>query len=198
LREKFAGAPLKSIAISMGATTVRGECVITRHGVEGGAIYTLSATLRDEIERAGFVDIAFDLRPDASREALTARLAAPRGKQSMANVLRKAGLTAPAAALLRESGPLPATAQALADRIKSTPVRLVSARPIERAISTAGGVRFDEIRENLMLKKVPGVFVAGEMIDWEATTGGYLLQACLATGAFAGRTAAEFAARNAS
>ncbi len=192
IREKFAGAPLKPVAIRFGETIARGECIVTEHGLEGGAIYALSARLRDEIERAGEARIDIDLRPDVTVEALATRLGAPRAKQSASTFLRKAaGLSPVAIALLREPGPLPASAQELAARIKALPIRLVATRPVERAISTAGGVRFNDLDERLMIRKLPGVFAAGEMIDWEAPTGGYLLQACFATGRWAGKNATE-------
>ena len=193
IREKFAGAPLKPIAIRFGDAIARGECIVTDHGLEGGAIYALSARLRDEIERAGDARIDIDLRPDVTIEALATRLGAPRAKQSASTFLRKAaGLSPVAIALLREPGPLPATAQELAARIKALPIRLVATRPIERAISTAGGVTFADLDDRLMIRTLPGVFAAGEMIDWEAPTGGYLLQACFATGRWAGKCAAEY------
>lgn len=196
LRQKFAGAPLKSIALSFAAHTVRGEALITEHGIEGGAVYALSPRLRDAIAAHGEALVNIDLRPDIGLEPLTARLSRPRGKQSAATFLRKtAGLEPVAVALLREAGALPGDAAPLAALIKNLPLRLTGARPIERAISSAGGVRFSELDEALMLKRMPGVFIAGEMIDWEAPTGGYLLQACLATGAAAGRGAAQWARR---
>jgi uncharacterized flavoprotein (TIGR03862 family) len=197
LREKFAGAPLKPVAIGFADIVTRGECIITEHGLEGGAIYALSARLRDEIERAGEALITIDLRPDVTLDALATRLAAPRAKQSASTFLRKAGGLSPQAiALLREPGPLPDAPETLAARIKGLPIRLVAARPIDRAISTAGGVRFDELDDRLMIKNRPGIFVAGEMIDWEAPTGGYLLQACFATGKIAGEAAAGFTNRD--
>ncbi len=196
IAEKFAGFPLKSIAIAFGDARVRGDCVVTRHGLEGGAIYALSAPLRDAIARGGAATILLDLRPDVALDALAARLAAPRAKQSSSTFLRKAAGLAPVAiALLREPGPLPESPAALAARVKALPLRLTATRPIERAISTAGGVRWDGLDETLMIAGRPGVFVAGEMIDWEAPTGGYLLQACLATGAWTGQAAARWAGR---
>ena len=196
-RARFAGAPLKGVAFRFGDREIRGECVVTAHGLEGGAIYALSADLRDAIARDGSATITIDARPDVPRERLAERLAAPRGKQSWSNFLRKAGGLAPVAiALLRETGDAPTQAEDLASRVKALPVRLLAPRPIARAISTAGGARLDEIDDRLMLKKAPGVFVAGEMLDWEAPTGGYLLQACFATGRAAGVAAADFADRH--
>ena len=195
-REKFAGAPLKSIALRFAGRVVRGEAVVTARGIEGGAVYALSASLRDAIAANGAATLIVDTRPDTSVADLARRLSAPRGKQSTSNFLRKAaGLPPVAIALLREAGPLPAGAEELAAQIKSLPMELVATRPIERAISTAGGVAWDEIDGTLALKKLPGVFVAGEMLDWEAPTGGYLMQACFATGFLAGRGAAEWARR---
>jgi uncharacterized flavoprotein (TIGR03862 family) len=183
---RFEGAPLKRIAIQFGERNVRGEAMVTRDGLEGGAIYGLSGALRDAIERDGSATITIDLRPDVPVDALTQRLAAPRGKQSLANVLRKAVKLSPVAAgLLREGAgtSLPAmSAQELAALIKAVPLTLAGVQPIARAISTAGGISFDALDEHFMLKALPGVFAAGEMLDWEAPTGGYLLQASFATG----------------
>jgi predicted flavoprotein YhiN len=137
--------------------------------------------------------LEIDLKPDLSLEALTRRLARPRGGQSLATFLRKApGLAPVAIALLREAGPPPSEPAALARAIKGARVRLDTVGPIERAISSAGGVEWGEIDADFMLRRLPGVFVAGEMLDWEAPTGGYLIQACLATGAAAGRGALKW------
>jgi len=193
-RLRFEGAPLKRVALAFAGETVRGEAVVTAGGIEGGAVYALSAALRDAIARDGAAILAIDLRPDLTQAAIATRLAAPRGKQSLSTFLRKAiGLAPPAIGLVHEAlaanrtvAPTPA---ALAALIKAVPVRLIATAPIARAISTAGGIAFDEVDERFMLRRRPGVFVAGEMLDWEAPTGGYLLQACLATGAAAGRGA---------
>jgi uncharacterized flavoprotein (TIGR03862 family) len=197
---RFEGAPLKRIAIRFAGREVRGEAVVTRDGLEGGAIYALSAPIRDAIEAEGGATIAIDLRPDVSADALTQKLAAPRGKQSLANVLRKAAKLSPVAVgLLRETAgaSLPAMrADALAALIKSVPVRLVATQPIAKAISTAGGIAFDALDQRCMLKKCPGVFVAGEMLDWDAPTGGYLLQASFATGVAAAQGAVEWLQQN--
>lgn len=180
---RFSGAPLKNIAIHGADHVQRGECVIADYGLEGGAIYALSVALRDEIQSRGGAIITIDLKPDVDLAGLAERLLRPRGKQSMSAFLRKtAGLDAPAIALLREQGELPGDAQSLAQRIKEHKVELLRARPLDRAISSAGGVKFDELNAHFMLWKMPGVFAAGEMLDWEAPTGGYLLQACFATG----------------
>ena len=189
----FGGFPLGPVTLTGGGHSLRGECVLTEHGIEGGAIYALSAGLRDAIERDGFAELIIDLRPDVSLETLAARLGRPRGGQSMASVLRKSGGLPPvAAALVREPGPLPADPAELAARIKALPLRLTGVRPIARAISTAGGLSFDDVTPELMVASKPGLFVAGEMLDWEAPTGGYLLQACVASGRAAGAAAAEF------
>ncbi len=190
------GEPLKRIAVSYGSLSQRGEAVITRDGLEGGAIYALSPALRGAIEASGDAEIAIDLKPDTTAAALAERLAAPRAKQSLANVLRKAVKLSPAAtALLHEAAhtrgqPLSAlNGDELAALIKAVPVRLTGIRPIATAISSAGGVSFDELDDGFMLKNCPGVFIAGEMLDWEAPTGGYLLQACFSTGQAAARGA---------
>jgi uncharacterized flavoprotein (TIGR03862 family) len=198
-RDRFEGQPLKRIALSFGSKTIRGEAVITRAGLEGGAIYALSAPLRETIAESGEAVLIIDLRPDVSSAALQQRLEAPRGKQSLSNVLRKAAKLSPAAiGLLHEAAA--ASSQKLgtmspphlAALINAVPVRLTATAPLETAISTAGGISFEEIDENFMLRRRPGVFVAGEMLDWEAPTGGYLLQACFSTGAAAGRAAAKW------
>ncbi len=183
--QRFAGEPLKRIAATFGSATVRGEAVITADGIEGGVIYALSRPLRDAIARDGVPTLLLDLRPDLDGGAVGARLGG--AGISMANALRRAGLSPVAASLVRE---VPSTAP-LTERIKALPLRLVGTKPIERAISTAGGVRFDAL-DGQMLRARPGVFVAGEMLDWEAPTGGYLLQACFATGRAAGRAALEW------
>ncbi len=185
-RTRFEGEPLKRIAVAHAGVTVRGEALITTHGIEGGAIYTLSAQLREAIAADGYATITLDLRPDLEVAELTRRLSTPRRGQSLSNFLRKtAGLTPVAISLLREGGPLDESI--LAKRIKAVPVHLLSARPIARAISSAGGIVWDAVDARFMLKRIPGLFAAGEMLDWEAPTGGYLLQACFATG----RAAAE-------
>jgi uncharacterized flavoprotein (TIGR03862 family) len=189
-RERFAGTPLKRIALSFAGTSVRGEAMVTATGLEGGAIYALSASVRDAIERTGAAVLTLDLRPDLSADALARRLSASRGRQSLSNFLRKAAGLAPVGiALLRETAEssLPTEPAALAARIKAVPIRTTAVQPLERSISTAGGIALEEIDENFMLRRLPGVFAAGEMLDWDAPTGGYLLQAAFATGAAAGR-----------
>ncbi len=193
MRARFAGQPLKTMALSFGGHRVRGEAVITRDGLEGGAIYALSAPLREAIDAAGEALLLVDLLPDMNAEDIARRLRAPRGKQSLSNLLRKAlSLSHVAIGLAQEAtqGTLAAREpEAMALFLKAVPVTLTGVAPIDRAISTAGGVALDEIDDNFMLKKMPGVFVAGEMLDWEAPTGGYLLQACFSTGATAGEGA---------
>jgi uncharacterized flavoprotein (TIGR03862 family) len=202
-RNRFEGQPLKRIELSFGGHTVRGEAIITRSGLEGGGIYALSAPLRDAIAAAGEAILRIDLRPDITDAALARRLGAPRGKQSLSTFLRKTVALAPAAvgllheataaSLERPSAMAPA---ALANLIKAVPIRLSRVAQLASAISTAGGIAFDEIDERFMLNRRPGVFVAGEMLDWDAPTGGYLLQASFATGAAAGRGALDWLERS--
>ncbi|CAN7570923.1 TIGR03862 family flavoprotein [Bosea sp. LjRoot90] len=185
MRERFAGQPLKRIALSFAGQRVLGEAMIDADGIEGGAIYALSGPLREALARDGEATLMTDLRPDLSAAELAIRLAKRRPGETMSNHLRKAaGLSPVAAAVLREvtNGSLPAEPNALAELIKAAPVRLTGMAAITRAISTAGGIPAEEIDRDFMLKRLPGVFVAGEMLDWEAPTGGYLLQACFATG----------------
>lgn len=181
----FAGQPLKGIALTFGDRTVRGEAMVARYGLEGGAVYALSAPLRDAVEAAGSAVVTFDLRPEMTAGALTARLSQGRPGQSLSNHLRKALKLSPVEInLLREAHgkDLPTAPAALAAAIKAAPIRLTGVQGLGRAISSAGGVRLDALDDHLMLKARPGVFVAGEMLDWEAPTGGYLLQATFATG----------------
>ncbi len=195
LVERFAGAVLKPAVLSFEGRSVRGELVVTRYGVEGGAVYALSAALREAIARDGSAVMTVDLRPDLSEAVLAERLARPRGKDSLTNHLRKAGGLSPVAVtMLREIGEVPGNLEKLAKRIKAVRLRLTGIQGLERAISSAGGVRFESLNPSLMLRSRPGVFVAGEMIDWEAPTGGYLLQASLASGVVAGRAALEWRA----
>lgn len=195
-RARCEGQPLKRIALSFAGRTVRGEALITAKGIEGGGIYALSAPLRDGIAADGFSLLEIDLRPDMEADDLATRLGRPRGKQSLATFLRKAaGLSPAEISLLHECAPGPIAnldAGALAALIKAVPLRLTAPAPIETAISSGGGIKWDEVDEHLMLRQRVGVFVAGEMLDWEAPTGGYLLQGCFATGAWAGRGALEW------
>ena len=195
-RDKYEGHPLKRIALTLGETTVRGEAVITREGLEGGAIYALSAPLRDAIDATGEVLLSIALRPDMTHAELQQRLQAPRDKQSFANILRKAVKLSPAAiGMLHEAAVASGhklsamSAQAVATLINGVTLCLTDTAPVTRAISTAGGIAFDAIDARFMLKQRPGVFVAGEMLDWEAPTGGYLLQASFSTGKAAGQGA---------
>ena len=181
----FAGQPLKGIALTFRDRRVRGEAMVAAYGLEGGAIYALSAPLRDAIAAEGAATVTIDLRPDIPAETLAARLDRPRGGQSLANHLRKTLRLSPLEInLLREAHGkhLPAEPARLAAAIKAAPVRLTGVQGLSRAISSAGGLRLEAVDQQLMLKARPGVFVAGEMLDWEAPTGGYLLQATFATG----------------
>ncbi len=198
-RSRFEGQPLKRIALSFGGRSVRGEAVITRVGLQGGGLYALSDVLRETIAVSGHAMLKIDLSPDRSAAALEQKLSAPRRKQSLANVLRKTASLSPAAiGLLQEAAVTSAVRlsgldpSVLAGLIKAVPIRLIGVEPIARAISTAGGISFDAIDENYMLRRRPGIFAAGEMLDWEAPTGGYLLQGVFATGAAAGRGALQW------
>lgn len=185
--ERHFGSPVKGVALIAGDQRVRAEFVVSAKGLEGGGIYAVSRALREG------ETLSLDLAPDRDAGWLSSRLDAPRGKESMANYLRKRlGLDPVKLALLMEFGrPLPEGA-ALVRLVKKLPVHHEGPRPMDEAISTAGGVAWDAVDERLMLKALPGVFVAGEMLDWEAPTGGYLLSACLATGRWAGRRAAQW------
>jgi len=192
-RSRFAGQPLKRLGLTFGTHKARGEALITETGLEGGGIYALSAPLREAIAASGEAVLHIDLRPDLAQGELEKRLTTSRGKQSLSTFLRKAAHLSPAAiGLLHEATLAGAervsamTPAALAGLIKAVPVRLTGTAPIARAISTAGGVALDEIDAHFMLRRLPGVFVAGEMLDWEAPTGGYLLQAAFATAVAAG------------
>jgi len=178
---RFAGTPLKSVAFSFDNETVLGEAVITEDGIEGGAIYALSAPLRDRIDNDGEAVLMVDFKPDIDPLKLANRLTRTRAGDSLSNRLRKVGLSAAAIAIMREGlHPLPDDPEKLAVAIKAVPIKLQGIRPIMRAISTAGGITADSVGDDLMLTACPGVFVAGEMMDWEAPTGGYLLQGCFA------------------
>jgi hypothetical protein len=198
-RERFEGEPLKRIAITHDGLTARGDAIVTAGGIEGGAIYPLSRGMREAILASGETTISLDLRPDIRTEVLAAAFTRSSQKQSISNVLRKAGQLQPAAiGLLQEHAracarPLSGFApEDLASLVKAVPVRLAGVAPIDRAISSAGGVCLNEVGPDYMVPKRPGVFVAGEMLDWEAPTGGYLLQACFSTGAAAGRGVLEW------
>ena len=192
VRDRHAGSPLKNIAIAVAGQTVRGEAMISAYGLEGGAVYALAPLVREEIARAGSCLIAVDLKPDVPLEVVRQRLSTRDKAKSWTSFLRGAlGLTPAAIAVLREAGPF--DAPDLAERIKALPLTCLAAAPLAKAISTAGGVQWAALDETLMVKVWPSVFLAGEMIDWEAPTGGYLLQACFATGHTAGAAAAAWA-----
>ena len=201
-RDRFEGQPLKGVALAFGRHTARGEAIITRTGIEGGAVYALAAELREAVLRDGRATLNVALRPDAAADELTAKLSAARGKQSFSNFLRKATNLSPVAiGLLQEATKASGTSLAslspadLASLINAVPIELTGVAPIARAISTAGGIAFDELDADFMLRRLPGVFAAGEMLDWEAPTGGYLLQASFATGVAAGRGALRWLER---
>ena len=181
---RFVGQPLKTIAISHGGRSVRGEAMITANGIEGGALYALSSALRECTPTTIYID----LRPALSVEAVAAKLETAKASDSLASRLRKTlNLSPLAIALLHENGPPTRVRDSLAALIKAVPVRLTAASGLDRAISTAGGVAWDGVSDELQLRAVPNTYVAGEMLDWEAPTGGYLLQASLATGVHAAR-----------
>ena len=186
-RSRHAGEPLKRIALTLGGRTVRGEAMIAATGLEGGAIYALSRELREALS-SGPATLMLDLRPDLDATGLAARLARVPRKQSLSNRLRKgAGLSPAAISVWRDfTHRIPADDAALAASLKAVGVKVTGIQPLDRAISSAGGIALDELDANLMLKKLPGVFACGEMLDWDAPTGGYLLQACFATGNAAG------------
>lgn len=193
-RSRFAGQPLKSVAVSFTdaqgiAHRRQGEFVVTQNGVEGSLIYALSGALRDAIAAAGTVQIFLDLAPDKDAARLAAEIAHPRGSRSVASHLQsRAGIRGVKTGLLREA--LAASDFAdparLAAAIKALPLTLIAPRPLDEAISSAGGVSFEALDGRLMLRALPGTFCAGEMLDWEAPTGGYLLTACFASGRAAG------------
>jgi uncharacterized flavoprotein (TIGR03862 family) len=184
-RTRHAGAPLKSVALSFAGETRRGEFVVTESGVEGSLIYAFSARLRDRIDAAGSATLYLDLLPDVSADRVVGEVTRPRGSRSLSSHLQsRLGLRDVKASLLREclEKEVFADPAQLAAAIKALPIRLSAPRPIDEAISSAGGVAFEALDDNLMLRNLPGVFCAGEMLDWEAPTGGYLLTACFASG----------------
>lgn len=196
-RDRFAGQPLKNISLGFAGKAVRGDAMVSAYGLEGGPVYSLSAAIRDAGAPA---TLRIDLRPDMTRDALAERLRQVRARESQSNALRKAaGLAPVAVGLLREAaGPaLPKDADALAGLIKSVPLPVSGVQGLERAISSAGGIDLAEIDARFMLRRLPGIFAAGEMLDWEAPTGGYLLQASLATGRAAGVGALDWLASQA-
>ena len=183
-KEKYDGHPIKSVVLSAGEFRQQGEFIITKEGVEGSLVYAASAILRDELEAQGSAVMHLDLAPDKTEEQLSEKLSKPRGSRSMASLLEKTvGIKGVKAGLLREFVPKDEfTESRLAFYIKNLPVTLIATRPLDEAISSAGGISFDSLDEHLMLKNLPGVFCAGEMLDWEAPTGGYLLTACFSSG----------------
>jgi uncharacterized flavoprotein (TIGR03862 family) len=199
-RTRFHGQPVKPVALSLTdlaghSICQQGELLITQHGIEGGLIYAVSAPLRDYIEAHGSAEIQLDLAPDWSHARLIERLSKPRGSRSISSHLKRSvGIDGVKAGLLwefvaREKFSDP---EQLASYTKRLPIPIASPRPLTEAISSAGGIAFEELDENLMLKQLPGVFCAGEMLDWEAPTGGYLLTACFATGRAAGLGAVKW------
>ncbi len=190
--EKFHGQPIKPVVLSFKDFKQQGEFTVTKTGVEGSLIYTASAKLRDEIESTGNAVITLDLAPDSSREKLITALARPHGSRTMTSHIKKTtGIQGVKLGLLYEfiSKEDFGNIEKLTDAIKALRVPLAAPNPIATAISSAGGVHFAELDAHLMLRKMPGVFCAGEMLDWEAPTGGYLLTACFATGRGAGKGA---------
>jgi uncharacterized flavoprotein (TIGR03862 family) len=181
------GLPLKNIAARAGGIEAKGELMITAYGLEGGAIYLLGATLR-QMDEPG---LEIDLKPSFSIDELHRKMESARG-DLLERCRERWKLSPAAASLLAEIAPPGASLGTLAELAKACRVRLRQPRPIAEAISSAGGVCWDEIDEHLMLKKIPGVFIAGEMIDWEAPTGGYLMQGCFATGSIAGAAAVSY------
>jgi uncharacterized flavoprotein (TIGR03862 family) len=199
LSKQFAGTPLKSVVLSFRDSTGqsfsrRGEFVVTTTGIEGSLVYAASALLREEITRSGSCTLHLDLKPDFTLERVLAEVSHPRGTRSLSSHLKsRLNLTALHLSLLHEvlSKEAMNTPVQLASSIKHLPITLAAARPIDEAISSAGGVSLEALDEKLMSNALPGLFVAGEMLDWEAPTGGYLLSACLASGRLAGLGAAK-------
>jgi uncharacterized flavoprotein (TIGR03862 family) len=194
-REKYDGHPIKSVTLSFGEFRQPGEFIVTKEGVEGGLIYAASAIMRDEIYENGKAVMVLDLKPDRTLEWLKEKLSRPRGKRSLVSYLEKTlGIKGVKAGLLREfvSKEDFTNAEKLAESIKALPVPLVRPSPLDEAISSAGGVTFESLNKHLMLKNMPGVFCAGEMLDWEAPTGGYLLTACFSSGYTAGIGASKW------
>lgn len=190
--ERHGGAPVKNVALGVGDAWARGDVVVTSTGLEGGPVYAVSAAARDAFERDGEATVSIDLQPDLDVGQVVARLQKARPKDSLSSTLKRTiGLSAPTVALLREVHPqrLPTDPQSLAALLKSVPVGVNGVAPIDRAISSAGGVALAEVDESFMLIRRPGTYVVGEMLDWEAPTGGYLLQATFSTAVTAARAA---------
>ncbi|MCU1373605.1 MAG: hypothetical protein JWO68_891 [Actinomycetia bacterium] len=190
-RTRFAGTPLKNVRLSGGGGSARGDAMVTDAGIEGGAVYALAAGLRDAIDAGGPTELLVDLHPDRTVDELAERLANRRPKDSRSSALRRAGVSPVGIGLAREAtgNQPPDGAGALAALLKAVPVALVGVQPLARAISSAGGIALDEVDDTFMLRHRPGTFVAGEMLDWEAPTGGYLLQATFSTAVAAARGA---------
>ena len=189
MKAEFAGVPVKNVAVRFGEQASREEFVVTERGVESGAVFSLSLSVRDALEAAGQAVLYLDLLPDLSEDEIVRRLSKPRGKQSLSNHLRKVlNLSGVKRALLFEFGGLDAAdaPDQMARLVKNLPVPVAGLFPLDEAISTDGGISFDALDDHFMLKDRPGQFCAGEMLDWDAPTGGYLLTACLATGRAAG------------
>jgi uncharacterized flavoprotein (TIGR03862 family) len=200
LHSKFAGAPLKNVAMGLSGHPLRlGECVVTQTGVEGSLVYALSAQLREAINQSGCARVEIDLLPGKTVADVQKALNKPRGSRSMSKHLHsQLGIDGIKAALLRELTPAETFTQAtlLASAIKALPLTLTKPRPLDEAISTAGGVTFEALNEHLMVSSLPGTFCAGEMLDWEAPTGGYLLTACFASGRAAGLGMVDWLSRH--
>ena len=200
-RDRYAGQPLKSIVLNFGGHKVPGEIMIAKNGIEGGPVYALSAAIRDEVEENGVATVHLDLRPNVKFDEYTKKLDTPCGALSFTNCLRKYGGLSPVEIGLLMERPDRKTLSSLppeklASLIKNFPLQLRRPFPIERAISTAGGIALDEVDDCFMLKNKPGVFAVGEMLDWEAPTGGYLLQACFSTAVAAAGGVKAFLARS--
>ncbi len=196
---RFAGAPLKNVAVTAAGRMVRGDAVITVNGLESGPVYPLASPIRGAIDRDGRCAIAIDLHPDLTVRVLADRLRRGRKKDSLTTSLRRTiGLSPLAVALLREAtgNRLPTDPAELAGLVKGVPLMVEATMPIERAISSAGGISLDEVDDSFMLKRMPGTFVAGEMLDWDAPTGGYLLQATFSTAVAAARGAVRWLERD--
>eukprot|EP00439_Symbiodinium_sp_Y106_P089289 s1_g1825.t1 len=193
-KERFSGQPLKSIALIAGNERINGECVVTEYGLEGSGIYQHARALREELKQKGEAELYLDLMPDVSLDKVIARLSKPRGSKSFSTYLKKTVfLSGVKANLLREcAADRLDEIEQLANAIKRLPVMLSGTRPIEEAVSSAGGVSFEALDDGFMLKSKPGTFVTGEMLDWEAPTGGYLLNACFALGRACGVATANY------
>jgi uncharacterized flavoprotein (TIGR03862 family) len=201
--DRFEGEPVKNVVVTASGPSRRGEIVVTRSGLEGGPVYAASAELRRGLARRGPdrgdpCELLLDLAPDLTVDRLVARLSSRRSGETQSRRLRRAGFSPVEIGLLRESthNRLPDGPSELAELAKAVPIEVAALMPIERAISSAGGVSFSAVDDQLMVRDLPGTFVAGEMLDWDAPTGGYLLQACFASGAAAGAGARDWLRRD--